>query len=881
MIRQKFLTLFFTIVISASCFAQYNNLWVPDTISGRNFNLTIKDTFAQLRPGQQTITGGINTKFWGPTLFFNQGDTVHMNVRNLLNDSTTLHWHGMHLPAVMDGGPHQVIPPGALWQPFWKVTNNAATYWYHPHLHEMTLDHLTKGIGGFIIVRDPQESALALPRNYGVDDIPLMLTSRRYDAANQFVVNNTAYGDYMLTNGTPNAQVSLPKQYVRLRLLNAEVERGYDLGFADNRTFYIIANDGGLLDAPVAVTRVKLLVGERIEIMVNLGNDAVGSSIDLKAFNSNQAFGFPGGEPATNGQFGSLLNNIDFTVLHINVAATTANPITNMPASLVSNVYWTAGQATVNRSLAITGGNPGTNIPFIFDNTPFALSVINKTVNLNAIESWTVTNNNVFGHTFHIHDVQFKIVARNGSAAAVGAHESGWKDVMYVPRSESVTFVAKFEDYADAVHPFMYHCHFSNHEDGGMMGQFVVTNGAVSPTIAALNCAATSFNSNAIVNVAYNGTATVPYIGGNAVAYNAGTAIASTGVTGLTATLQSGTLANGAGNLSFTISGTPTSIGVASFAISFGGQNCIVNLQVINSQPTIPAVLSLDCATVSYSATAVVNTPFNATANLPYTGGNGLAYPTGNPISSVGVTGLTAILQAGTLSNGNGNLVFNITGTPASVGVANFSINFGGRNCNLSLTINNNQPQFPTVTSINCAETLFGTPATLNSYYASTASVPYTGGNGAPYPFPGPLQASSGVIGLNAQLQPGTLSNGNGNFIFAITGTPTSTGFASFSINFAGQTCSFSLPVNNASTSFDYTIHPNPVKDILHLSFTPSNTVVYYVWIYDALGRTLMMLPQPDVSRGIDVSGLPKGTYFIRVMDAYFKQKLSKKFVKG
>ena len=101
--------------------AQYNNLWIPDTLSGTQFNLTIKDTFAQIvDKGNQTITAGINGKFWGPTLFFNKGDVVHMNVKNNLNDSTTLHWHGFHLPAVMDGGPHQVIPPGTLWQPYWK-----------------------------------------------------------------------------------------------------------------------------------------------------------------------------------------------------------------------------------------------------------------------------------------------------------------------------------------------------------------------------------------------------------------------------------------------------------------------------------------------------------------------------------------------------------------------------------------------------------------------------------------------------------------------------------------------------------------------------------------------------------------------------------------
>lgn len=455
--------------------AQYNNLRIPDTLSGTTFNLVIKDTFRQLQTGNQTITGGINGDFWGPTIFINKGDTVHMNVQNKLNDSTTIHWHGMHLPAVMDGGPHQVIPPGTLWQPYWKVTNQAATYWYHPHLHEMTTEHLTKGIGGFLIVRDADEAALALPRTYGVDDIPLMLTSRRFDASNQFTTTN-AYGDIEFVNGTTNPQVSLPKQMVRLRILNAEIERAYNLGFSDNRTFYVIANDGGLLNAPLAVTRLRLLVGERAEILVDLGNDAVGSTIDLKAYNAGQPFGFPGSEPQTTGQFGSLLNNKDFNILHINVAATTTGAITSVPSTLVNNTYWTANDATVARNIAITDGQPGPGgKPFSFDNAVFEFNTINKTVNINNIEKWTVTNNNVFGHAFHIHDVEFKIVARNGSAANVGAFESGWKDVMYVPVNESVTFVAKFDDYADLTHPFMYHCHFGLHEDAGMMGQFVVS----------------------------------------------------------------------------------------------------------------------------------------------------------------------------------------------------------------------------------------------------------------------------------------------------------------------------------------------------------------------------------------------------------------------
>jgi blue copper oxidase len=482
---KKAILIFVISFYSCIVHAQYNTMTMPQALYGTTFNLSIHESTKQLVSGNQTITGAINNEtFWGPTLFINKGDEVHMNVTNSLNESTTVHWHGMHLPAVMDGGPHQVIPAGTLWQPYWTVKNQAATLWYHPHLHETTHAQMTKGIGGFIIVKDPVESALALPRTYGVDDIVLALTSRSYNATtNTFVsppASNRVYGDYMLSNGTPNAQYTLPKQYVRIRILNAEIERGYNLGFSDNRSFYIIANDGGLLNTPLLVNgtspRVKLMVGERIEILVNLGNDAVGSSVDLKAYNSGQTLGFPGGEPNTGGQFGSLLNNLDFPVLHINVGATTTNPITSPPTTLENNTYWTATTlVNVTRTMAVTGGQGAT--PFTFDNTPFVLTTINKTVNLNDFEKWTVTNNNIFGHSFHLHDIEFKIVARNGVATQVGTHESGWKDTFYLPRNESVTFIGKFDDFADSDvnHPYMYHCHFAGHEDGGMMGQFIVT----------------------------------------------------------------------------------------------------------------------------------------------------------------------------------------------------------------------------------------------------------------------------------------------------------------------------------------------------------------------------------------------------------------------
>ncbi len=277
-----------------------------------------------------------------------------------------------------------------------------------------------------------------MPRTYGVDDVPLVLTSRRL--GDDGAIDATAiYGDAMVTNGTMNAEAKLPAQFVRLRILNAEIERSYNLGFSDDRTFWVIGTDGGLLEAPVPVTRLPMATGERYEILVDLSGDAPDDTLALQAYNEGQDFGFPGGEPGESGEFGSLLNNTTFSVLRIRVTA-----------------------ATVERTLNITDDGPGT--PFSFDDTPYDESVINQHVALDATEQWTIVNNQTFGHAFHIHDVQFHIVARSGGA--VPDYEQGWKDTVFLPIDESVRFVA--------TDPYMYHCHMANHEDGGLMGQFVV-----------------------------------------------------------------------------------------------------------------------------------------------------------------------------------------------------------------------------------------------------------------------------------------------------------------------------------------------------------------------------------------------------------------------
>lgn len=463
----------------------YNPLIIPEVITGTTFDLNLHVTNKQFLSGAATNTYAYNNMlFWGPTLIMNKGDWVQMNVTNNLADTTTTHWHGFHIPAIMDGGPHQTIPAGSTWRPSFKVDNNAGTYWYHPHLHEFTQTQLTYGAGGMIIIRDPEEAALNLPRTYGVDDIPLALTSRRF-SSNQFVGVGSEYGDSMVVNGVLNPQVSLPKQYVRLRVLNAEMERSYNLGITTStgtdRTFYVISTDGGLVSAPIAVTRVALAVGERAEILVDLTGDTVGTSFDLKAYNSGQANDFPGGEPASSGQFGSALNNTTFNLLHVNVAAATANPVTTRPTTLKTQTFWTDADVTNSRTVTITGGFPNSATPlFSFDNTSFSPNVFNQNLNLNAVEKWTITNSSGFSHSFHIHDIQFNLTSRTGgNNSGLKTYEQGWKDTLYVGQNQSVSFIAKFDGFASNTNPFMYHCHFSSHEDAGLMGQFLVKNNAV------------------------------------------------------------------------------------------------------------------------------------------------------------------------------------------------------------------------------------------------------------------------------------------------------------------------------------------------------------------------------------------------------------------
>ncbi len=467
------------ILVSSQILAQ-NPILIPDTLSGTNINLTLKNGKHQFYSGINTSTMGANGNILGPTLLLNQGDFVNITVDNQLSDTTTIHWHGLHVSPENDGGPHTYILAGDTWNPNFTVMDKAATYWYHPHLHRKTNEHVSKGIAGMIIVRDKDEAALTLPRTYGVDDFPMVIQTKDFDANNEIVVPTNS-DDIVMVNATIDATLDVPAQVVRFRLLNGSSMRVFNIGLSGDQTFYQIASDGGLLSTPNAITRLQLSSGERAEILIDLSS-MNGQTIYLMSYASEFQNGIYGAtNPGINafmtldGYDPNPLNGTNFNIMQFNVVAPNANPITTIPTSLVTVNPIPESSSNTTRNLTMTPATMGPNQlngNFLINNVSFDMNLINYTIPLGNVEVWSIFNQSAIAHPFHIHDVQFFVLDRNGSSPP--ASEQGRKDVILVKPQETVRFVAKFEDFTSKTVPYMYHCHMLVHEDGGMMGQFTV-----------------------------------------------------------------------------------------------------------------------------------------------------------------------------------------------------------------------------------------------------------------------------------------------------------------------------------------------------------------------------------------------------------------------
>ncbi len=436
-----------------------------DAKDGSAFSLVVKNGEHSFFPGKITETLSYNGSFLGPTVRVRDGEKVRFNVRNTIDQITTVHWHGLHVPARWDGGPHQVIEAGATWKPDFTIKQQAATLWYHPHAMGLTGEHAYRGLAGLFIIEDDVSAALPLPQDYGVDDIPLILQDRRFYEDGSFAYVSSMHdimhgviGNFLIVNGMVQPFTEVPRGLVRFRLLNGSNSSIYRLYLSQDLPLHVIASDGGFLQKPVPLTELILAAGERAEFLVDFGAASPGDKI---RFSVDQ------------------FNGSSFEALEVRVSDKTAKQ-TVLPAYLReqqsiaeasadrTRYFAMETMSAGGRGMGMMGGNRLT-----INGRKMDMMRIDEKIPLGSTEIWEIENRSAsmmqLPHSMHLHDVQFSILDRNGEAPA--PIEAGRKDTVLLWPNDKVRLIAQFLDYTGV---YMFHCHMLEHEDDGMMGQFEV-----------------------------------------------------------------------------------------------------------------------------------------------------------------------------------------------------------------------------------------------------------------------------------------------------------------------------------------------------------------------------------------------------------------------
>ncbi|MGP6173719.1 multicopper oxidase family protein [Corynebacterium sp. A21] len=432
-----------------------------ELIDGRlTFRLDAGAVNARILPDVDTPAWGFNGAHLGPTLRARRGDQVSMDVHNGLDEMTTIHWHGMKLPAKMDGGPHQPIEPGQTWTPQWTVDQPAATLWYHPHPHGLTGLHAYRGLAGLFYLEDEISEGLEVPADYGVDDIPVILMDHNFheDGTLDEIEDPDLglKGEVPTVNGITNAAFQATTRRVRLRILDASTMRFFHLRFSDGRPFQVLASDAGLLDQLKQVAGVYLSPGERVEILVDL---EPGEEVMLETVEFPDNLGVPEDEFALDFGLGD-----QFELLHLTGPEDSAPAVAALPGVL--------GQTS---SLDLAGA-PEREFrlnTFEINDETMDMTRVDLTLDHDGPEVWTVINENSdWIHNFHIHNASFHVLEVRGTEAAI--FTSGPKDTVALPPRATVRLAVTFGSFPDPEWAYMYHCHMLFHEDQGMMGQFVM-----------------------------------------------------------------------------------------------------------------------------------------------------------------------------------------------------------------------------------------------------------------------------------------------------------------------------------------------------------------------------------------------------------------------
>ena len=423
--------------------APRNPLRIPSVVSPAALTLTCAPARVDLGGGDMCNVLAYNGQFPGPTLLARKGDRATIRLNNGLAEETITHWHGMHVDSANDGGPQLAFGPGLSYNYDFPIVQRACLNFYHPHAHMLTGKQVNLGLAGGFIVRDAEEDALALP--VGPYEVPLVIRDAKRDNKGNLVYKPSSSGfngDISLVNGTLNPWLSVDRGVYRFRVVIGSNARVFRLALSNGAPFTVIGNDGGLLRSSASVTEIELGMGERLDLLVDFGALTVGQTVMLRCLDARwDLIEFVG------------TGNAGYTY--------TVPPV-------LSTIVPLTGPVVPTRTFSFDGMSR-------INGQRFEMHRIDFRVPFGVVERWRFTSNGNGPHPVHVHGASFQVVSRTGGRAQLFPWEGGWKDTVLLGDGESVDVLVRFDPLGSGPQLYVMHCHQLEHEDMGMMTNFVVS----------------------------------------------------------------------------------------------------------------------------------------------------------------------------------------------------------------------------------------------------------------------------------------------------------------------------------------------------------------------------------------------------------------------
>jgi spore coat protein A len=383
-----------------------------------------------------------------------------------------VHLHGGKVEHESDGYPEFAFPPGQQSSVYTYPNDQpASTIWYHDHALGITRLNVMMGMAGFYLIRDDAEDALDLPN--GEFEIAMAIQDRSFNADGSLqypeMWHDHFFGNHVLVNGKVWPYLNVKQGKYRFRTVNGSTSRAYTLALSNGATFWQIGTDLGLLEAPVALTQLTVLPGERADVVMDFAGYPAGTEIILTNSAPAPFPGFPG--------VGVIPNVMKFIV------QAQGGYTADLPSALVDVPLISEDQAIMERTLnlELSPNECAEHGALKWTINGLGWHDVTEFPHLNSVEIWAWRNMSGFSHPMHMHLVAVQVLDRQaidditgeptGPKIPPSANEMGWKDTVHAPTGFITRVITKFEGHTG---PYPYHCHILEHEDHEMMRQFEV-----------------------------------------------------------------------------------------------------------------------------------------------------------------------------------------------------------------------------------------------------------------------------------------------------------------------------------------------------------------------------------------------------------------------